>query len=152
MCWTKNTKQKLLSVNTKHKVKYTGIYIVEWISLCTFMLLFLSMFDFDSRIFWIFVHVVVLFLYFHPCQNRNNALILFIVDNPCSPGNYIELDHWQRSTGNSYYGQNTMLCDNFLPPGWYRPTSPVGNRMPTECVRGGFRCGTTGSIWLNGQN
>lgn len=45
----------------------------------------------------------------------------------------------------------SAICDNTLEAGWYRITSYAGERMPTECVYGGMRCGTSMSIWMNGN-
>lgn len=45
----------------------------------------------------------------------------------------------------------SAICDNTLEAGWYRITSYAGERMPTECVYGGMRCGTSRSIWMNGN-
>ncbi|CAC5368570.1 unnamed protein product [Mytilus coruscus] len=53
-----------------------------------------------------------------------------------------------RSVANAAYP--STLCDNTLEAGWYRVTSYAGERMPTECVIGGNRCGTSYSIWMNG--
>ncbi|OPL33803.1 hypothetical protein AM593_10606, partial [Mytilus galloprovincialis] len=55
-------------------------------------------------------------------------------------------DDHRRSVANSY-GQ---LCDNTLESGWYRIISKAGERMPTECIVGGFRCGTMSPIWMSG--
>ncbi|VDI76668.1 Hypothetical predicted protein [Mytilus galloprovincialis] len=65
--------------------------------------------------------------------------------NPCR--DYVELDDWRRSVSN---GDTYQLCDTFLVPGWYRVISQAGQEMPTECIRGGFRCGTTDTVWMNG--
>ena len=40
------------------------------------------------------------------------------------------------------------ICDNLLEEGWYRITSGAGDRMPTECPLGGFRCNTVRPIYL----
>ncbi|XP_071126545.1 uncharacterized protein [Mytilus edulis] len=69
-------------------------------------------------------------------------------DDPCLEGNYIELNQWERSVANDI---RKGICDNFLPSGWYRPISLAGNTMPTECIQGGFRCGTTSTLWMNGS-
>lgn len=42
------------------------------------------------------------------------------------------------------------ICDSNLKPGWYKSVSDAGTDMPTECPVGGFRCGTSKPIWLNG--
>ncbi|XP_076072006.1 uncharacterized protein LOC143043712 [Mytilus galloprovincialis] len=68
--------------------------------------------------------------------------------DPCN--NYKVLDSaedFKRSAANS---KNTSLCDNMLASGWYRIISKAGERMPTKCIVGGFRCGTISSIWMNG--
>lgn len=53
-----------------------------------------------------------------------------------------------RSVANA--NNSPSLCDNTLEAGWYRVTSYAGERMPTECIVGGMRCGTSSSIWMNG--
>lgn len=74
------------------------------------------------------------------------VLRYFSTEDPCS--DYVELDDWKRSVSN---GGTYQLCDTFLVPGWYRVISKAGEEMPTECIKGGFRCGTTVSIWMNGK-
>ncbi|XP_071123915.1 uromodulin-like [Mytilus edulis] len=56
-------------------------------------------------------------------------------------------DDFKRSTGNA---NNDNLCDNALEPDWYRITSKSGEKMPTECVQDGGRCGALRSVWMNG--
>ena len=46
---------------------------------------------------------------------------------------------------------SSPICDTFL-SGWYRVTSGAGENMPTECIDGGFRCGTISPIWMNGKD
>ncbi|VDI56273.1 Hypothetical predicted protein [Mytilus galloprovincialis] len=67
---------------------------------------------------------------------------------PCLEENHQTLDHWERSVNNPDIGN---LCDNTLTPGWYRPISAVGNTMPTECPVGGYKCGTSSPIWMDGS-
>lgn len=43
------------------------------------------------------------------------------------------------------------ICDSDLKSGWYKSISKAGSDMPTECPKGGFRCGTHKPIWLNGK-
>ena len=57
-----------------------------------------------------------------------------------------QITEWKRSA--SYEG-TIKLCDTFLPEGWYVVSSNAGSMMPTECPVGGFRCGTTYSIYLS---
>lgn len=57
------------------------------------------------------------------------------------------LDDWRRSV--AVLSTNFSICDNLLQEAWYRITSGAGERMPTECVKGGFRCSTQDSIWLS---
>lgn len=71
------------------------------------------------------------------------------VDEPCLEENHQSLDNWERSVNNTEIGN---LCDNTLTPGWYRPISAVGNAMPTECPQGGYKCGTSSPIWMDGRN
>ena len=66
--------------------------------------------------------------------------------DPCLE--YTELDEWRRSVANA--DASSPICDTFL-SGWYRVTSGAGENMPTECINGGFRCGTISPIWMNGS-
>ncbi|XP_076071653.1 oncoprotein-induced transcript 3 protein-like [Mytilus galloprovincialis] len=70
-------------------------------------------------------------------------------DDPCATANY--LNNWRRSVAFEVDPSN-KLCDNILEPGWYRITSGQGDRMPTECVEGGFRCNTAVPIWLSNDS
>ncbi|XP_063436541.1 oncoprotein-induced transcript 3 protein-like [Mytilus trossulus] len=65
---------------------------------------------------------------------------------PCETLNAI--DNWKRSAANNLT-DNTFLCDSRLKEGWYRITSTAGERMPTECLIGGYRCGTKYPIYLS---
>ncbi|CAG2252440.1 unnamed protein product [Mytilus edulis] len=65
---------------------------------------------------------------------------------PCETPNVI--DNWKRSAANNLT-DNTFLCDSRLEEGWYRITSTAGERMPTECLIGGYRCGTAYPIYLS---
>lgn len=74
--------------------------------------------------------------------------MFFAKGSPCN--NYKILDSpndFTRSVANGG-GQN---CDNTLAGGWVRFISKSGERMPTQCVYGGFRCGTQIPIWMNGM-
>ncbi|CAC5377860.1 unnamed protein product [Mytilus coruscus] len=74
-------------------------------------------------------------------------LTIITQGDPCIDYKVLDsADDSRRSTANSY-GQ---LCDNTLESGWYRIISKAGERMPIECIVGGFRCGTMSSIWMNG--
>ncbi|OPL33186.1 hypothetical protein AM593_08702, partial [Mytilus galloprovincialis] len=65
---------------------------------------------------------------------------------PCETINFI--DNWKRSAANDKI-DNTFLCDWMLEEGWYRIYSTAGDRMPTECLIGGYRCGTAYPIYLS---
>ncbi|XP_063416475.1 uromodulin-like [Mytilus trossulus] len=43
----------------------------------------------------------------------------------------------------------SKFATRFWESGWYRVTSGAGEEMPTECIHGGFRCGTAHPIWMN---
>ncbi|XP_052078001.1 uncharacterized protein LOC127715933 [Mytilus californianus] len=74
-------------------------------------------------------------------------LTIITQGDPCIDYKVLDsADDSRRSAANGY-GQ---LCDNTLESGWYRIISKAGERMPTECIVGGFRCGTMSSIWMNG--
>lgn len=88
------------------------------------------------------ITTLVFFLFF------NVFTVVISQDDPCVEGNYKELNQWERSVANDLRNE---ICDNFLPSGWYRPISLAGNTMPTECIQGGFRCGTTSPLWMNGS-
>ena len=64
--------------------------------------------------------------------------------DPCFTTNTI--DEWKRSVANPDHND---ICDNLLIPGWYRIISGAGEKMPTTCPFGGFRCGTTSPMWLS---
>ncbi|XP_071123918.1 uncharacterized protein [Mytilus edulis] len=68
-------------------------------------------------------------------------------DDPCT--NFTKLDEWKRSIANT--AMKYRICDSYLKSGWYKSISKAGSDMPTECPKGGFRCGTHKPIWLNGS-
>ena len=47
--------------------------------------------------------------------------------------------------------QDSELCDNSLPEGWYRFVGAAGTKMPTTRVPA-YRCGTNWSGWLDGAH
>ncbi|XP_076071801.1 uncharacterized protein LOC143043313 [Mytilus galloprovincialis] len=67
----------------------------------------------------------------------------------CLPVNHKTIDQWERSTKNGVSGGR--ICDSNLKPDWYRPISKAGNLMPTKCLNGGFKCGTSKPIWMQGS-
>ena len=71
-----------------------------------------------------------------------------IKGDPCTSYQVLdsENDH-SRSAANV----DGSRCDDQLVTGWYRITSKAGERMPTECIIGGGRCGTTFSTWMSGS-
>ena len=64
---------------------------------------------------------------------------------------YSYLTEEERSMG--YYNRSNgyLICDYFLPFGWYRFGGAAGTEMPTSCV-GQYRCGTRSPGWLNGSH
>ena len=68
--------------------------------------------------------------------------------DPCDTIKY--LNDWKRSV--AFTTETMMICDNLLIEDWYRVTSGSGERMPTECPTGGFRCNTGRPIWLSSGN
>ena len=78
-------------------------------------------------------------------HNPSKLIVFYILDYPCRTTNF--LDDWQRSVA---FAMDVLpICDNFLEEGWYRITSAAGDRMPTECPLGGFRCNTAKPIYLD---
>ena len=73
---------------------------------------------------------------------------MFYLGDPCTSYQVLdsENDH-SRSAANV----DGSRCDDQLVTGWYRITSKAGERMPTECIIGGGRCGTTFSTWMSGK-
>lgn len=69
--------------------------------------------------------------------------------DPCLDVNYKPLNDWKRSIN---YNSTQDICDAFLKPGWYRPISEAGFSISTECPIGGYKCGTTYPIWMNGSH
>ncbi|XP_052076402.1 uncharacterized protein LOC127714386 [Mytilus californianus] len=75
-------------------------------------------------------------------------MTILVKGDPCMNYKVLDsLDESRRSAAKS----SGHLCDNTLESGWYRIISKAGERMPTECIVGGFRCGTISSIWMNGS-
>lgn len=75
--------------------------------------------------------------------------LFYIKGDPCHDYKTLDTkDDFSRSTG---YTKHVSLCDNMLEPNWYRISSKSGERMPTECVQNGGRCGALYSIWMNGK-
>lgn len=70
----------------------------------------------------------------------------YAFSEPCETINFI--DDWKRSAANNLI-DNTFLCDSMLEEGWYRIISTAGERMPTECLIDGYRCGTAYPIYLS---
>lgn len=68
--------------------------------------------------------------------------------DPCNTIKY--LDDWKRSA--AFTTDTVRICDNLLKEDWYRVISGSGERMPTECLTGGFRCNTGRPIWLSSGN
>lgn len=87
-------------------------------------------------------------------MEKISTLLLFVnfLTTKCDPcDTYTVLDspeEFVRSVANA--ASSPTLCDNTLEAGWYRVISNAGERMPTECIIGGMRCGTSSSIWMNG--
>ncbi|ESO98735.1 hypothetical protein LOTGIDRAFT_158683 [Lottia gigantea] len=81
--------------------------------------------------FFFFVNILTCF-----AQPRQN--------DPCLW--YNNLSDPLRSTIHQPKQLDTLLCDRYLLPGWYRF---VDGLMPTSCVEQ-FRCGTQAPIWMNG--
>lgn len=79
-------------------------------------------------------------------NTKCHVIICCYFTDPCATTNY--LNDWRRSVAFEVDSTN-KLCDNILEAGWYRITSGQGDRMPTECVEGGFRCNTGVPIWLS---
>lgn len=74
--------------------------------------------------------------------------IISVKGDPCMNYKVLDsVDDSRRSAAKS----SGHLCDNMLESGWYRIISKAGERMPTECIVGGLRCGTMSSIWMNGS-
>jgi hypothetical protein len=83
-----------------------------------------------------------------PNKQKNKTQMMFIfAEDPCLE--YTELDEWRRSVANAV--ASSPICDSFI-SGWHRVTSGAGENMPTECINGGFRCGTISPIWMNGKD
>ncbi|CAG2200141.1 unnamed protein product [Mytilus edulis] len=74
---------------------------------------------------------------------------IWLNDDECLPVNHKTIDQWERSTKNGVSGGR--ICDSNLKPDWYRPISKAGNLMPTKCLNGGFKCGTSKPIWMQGS-
>ena len=85
-------------------------------------------------------------------QNNNeislSQLLFNFLADPCY--NYRNLSEANRQI--SYVTpQDSELCDNSLPKGWYRFVGAAGTKMPTTRVPA-YRCGTVWSGWLDGAH
>ena len=73
-------------------------------------------------------------------------------DNACClPGGYTEINDPRRSTNSILEAGQSVICDRALKSGWYRFTSYVGEKMPTEKVDE-HHCGTIHPIWMRGSH
>ena len=70
-----------------------------------------------------------------------------LIADPCY--NYQNLSDPDRKVSYATPEYGLLLCDNFLPVGWYRFVGAAGTKMPVTRVPA-FRCGTVWSGWLDG--
>ena len=69
-------------------------------------------------------------------------------NNCCQKSNHKEIDNSRRSVQSKWKSGQVALCDKNLAAGWYRFTSFVGGKMPTNQVDIN-RCGTQYPVWLD---
>ena len=67
--------------------------------------------------------------------------------NCCKQPNHKEIHNSRRSVQSELKTGQVGLCDKDLTAGWYRFTSFVGGKMPTDLVNENH-CGTEHPIWL----
>ena len=53
---------------------------------------------------------------------------------------------------NENYSSGVILCDSSMSTGWYRFRGGAGDQISTTCHKGGFRCGTQASGWMQGSH
>ena len=67
----------------------------------------------------------------------------------CNPNVYRVLDDSRRHVLYSLNSQEDPLCDDLLPPGWYRFMENGSSRVMSNTCPGQHVCGTESPVWLD---
>ena len=76
-------------------------------------------------------------------------LLYMICVDGCDRAVYRVLDDWRRSPRSVAAVDEDLLCDDLLPPGWYRLMAgdQRAGRLAPTCPGAGV-CGTVAPVWL----